>query len=154
MGRLLIPLLLPVTLSVSSSISFIIAPKFGNFCPLAWRNSPYSTGPLISWRIRGRLVTIPDPRGKKSLKSCVIKIQFLVWYHISNNHLPTKFSNTEDFPADCPPTTAIWGRSIVLGTPSWVKTSCIRFMIGMRDSIPWFPAILVVFSSNLFSNNN
>ena len=116
-----------------------------NFCPFAWRNSPYSTCPLISWRIRGRLVTIPEPRGKKSLKvegidRIIIPFSKLYFY------LPTKFSKTEDFPADWPPTTAIWGKSMVLGTPSWVKTSCILFMIGMRASIPAFPLILMVFT--------
>ena len=105
-GKLLIPLLLPVTLSVSSSISFMIEEKSMNFCPFAWRNSPYSTCPLISWRIRGRLVTIPEPRGKKSLKvegidRIIIPFSKLYFY------LPTKFSKTEDFPADWPPTTAI-----------------------------------------------
>merc|ERR1719500_1976153 len=67
---------------------------------------------------------MPDPLGKKSL--------------------PTKFSNTEDFPADWPPTTAIWGRSMVLGTPNWVKTSCILFMMGMRASMPALPAMVLV----------
>ena len=59
-------------------------------------------------------------------------------------HLPTKFSKTEDFPADWPPTTAIWGRSMVLGTPNWVKTSCILFMMGMRASMPALPAMVLV----------
>ena len=68
MGRLEIPLLEPVTRSVSFSISFRISVKLINFWPFAWRNSPYSVGPLISWRIKGRLVTIPFPRGRKSLK--------------------------------------------------------------------------------------
>ena len=65
-------------------------------------------------------------------------------------YLPTKFSSTEDFPADCPPTTAIWGKSIVFGTPSWVKTSCILFIIGMRASIPALPDILMLFTYNFF----
>ena len=41
-GRLLMPLLLPVTRSVSASISFMMAAKSINFWPLQWRNSPYS----------------------------------------------------------------------------------------------------------------
>ena len=73
-GRLEIPLLEPVTRSVSSSISFWISLKLINFLPLAWRNSPYSVGPLISWRIKGRRVTMPLPRGRKSLKKIEKKI--------------------------------------------------------------------------------
>jgi hypothetical protein len=39
----------------------------------------------MSWRMRGRRVTIPLPRGRKSLL--------------------TMFSRTDDFPEDCEPTT-------------------------------------------------
>lgn len=46
---------------------------------------------------------MPEPRGKKSL--------------------PTKFSNTDDFPADCPPTTAICGKSNDILTPEGNKQS-------------------------------
>ena len=63
---------------------------------------------------------------------------------MKSTYFPTKFSKTEDFPADCPPTTAIWGKSICMWTPNWVKASCIRLMIGMRDSIPWLPAMVTV----------
>ena len=42
---------------------------------------------IPSCKTKGRRVTIPEPRGKKSL--------------------PTKFSKTDDLPADCEPTTAI-----------------------------------------------
>jgi hypothetical protein len=62
-------------------------------------------------------------------------------------YLPTKFSSTDDFPADCPPTTAIWGRSITMGAPSWVKASCMRLMTGIRFSmpaLPWFPDMAAV----------
>lgn len=69
MGKFEMPLLLPVILSVSSSISFLMARKSMNFCPLQWRNSPYSVGPLISCKIRGRRVTMPEPRGRKSLRN-------------------------------------------------------------------------------------
>lgn len=55
--------------------------------------------------------------------------------------MPTKFSNTELFPADCPPTTAIWGKSRVICTPNWVKASCSLFTIGISCSIPVLPAI-------------
>lgn len=57
------------------------------------------------------------------------------------SYLPTKFSNTELFPADCPPTTAIWGKSSVIWTPSCVNASCNLFTIGISCSIPIFPAI-------------
>ena len=62
-----------------------------------------------------------------------------------STYLPTKFSKTDDFPADCPPTTAIWGKSITIGTPSWVKASCIRFMMGIRASIPRLPVPWAMF---------
>ena len=48
--------------------------------PFLCRNSAYSVVELISWRMRGRRVTMPDPRGRKSR--------------------PTKFSSTLLFPAD------------------------------------------------------
>ena len=72
MGRLEMPLLDPVILSVSASISFWIWRKLVNFCPLAWRNSPYSMGPLMSCRMRGLLVTMPEPRGRKSLETSAL----------------------------------------------------------------------------------
>ena len=61
---------------------------------------------------------------------------------ISATYFPTKFSKTDDFPADCPPTTAICGRSMTIGTPSLVKASCIRLMIGIKLSIPWLPDMI------------
>lgn len=68
MGILEMPLLEPVNRSVSSSISFRTWSKSTNFRPLQWRNSAHSAERLQSnWRIRGRRVTIPEPRGKKSL---------------------------------------------------------------------------------------
>ena len=72
---------------------------------------------------------------------------------LPNTHLPTKFSKTDDLPALWPPTTAIWGKSMVLETPSWVKMSCNLFMMGMRDSIPWLPAMarLCFYSLLLFT---
>ena len=66
-GRFEMPFDVPVTLSVSSSISFMMERKSMNFLPLQCKNSPYSVGPLMSCRMRGRLVTIPEPRGRKSL---------------------------------------------------------------------------------------
>ena len=73
MGRFEIPLFDPVMRSVSSSISFIISLKFMNFFPLQCKNSPCSDCPLISCSIRGRLVTIPLPRGRKSLMEIKIR---------------------------------------------------------------------------------
>ena len=60
------------------------------------------------------------------------------------SYFPTKFSKTEDFPADWPPTTAICGKSMTMGTPSCVKASCIRLMMGMRASIPRLPGVAIV----------
>lgn len=57
-------------------------------------------------------------------------------------YLPTKFSSTELLPADCPPTTAICGRSNVICTPSDVKASCSRFTMGISCPMPWLPDIL------------
>ena len=42
------------------------------------------------------------------------------------SYFPQKFSSTDDFPADCPPTTAICGRSMTMGTPRLEKASCIQ----------------------------
>ena len=70
-----------------------------------WANTAYSISYTTTWilpvaksftytscKTRGQRVTIPLPRGRKSL--------------------PKIFSKTELFPLDCPPTTAIWGKSI------------------------------------------
>lgn len=60
-------------------------------------------------------------------------------------YFPTKFSSTELFPADCPPTTAIWGKSSCIWTPSCVKASWSLFTIGIRFSIPKLPDILATY---------
>lgn len=54
-------------------------------------------------------------------------------------NLPTKFSNTELFPALWPPTTAICGRSKLQLCPMELKASWSLLMRGMRSSIPRFP---------------
>ena len=59
-----------------------------------------------------------------------------------HTYLPTKFSSTELFPALCPPTTAICGRSSCIWTPNCVKASWSLLTIGMSCSIPVFPAII------------
>lgn len=64
-------------------------------------------------------------------------------YRESIIYLPTKFSRTELFPADCPPTTAICGKFNCMWTPIEVKASCSLLTIGINFSIPVFPDILV-----------
>lgn len=68
----------------------------------------------------------------------IIKLYCIIIY------LPTKFSNTELFPALWLPTTAIWGRSKERGRPKDAKASCNLFTIGISCSIPTFPAILAI----------
>lgn len=53
-------------------------------------------------------------------------------------HFPTKFSSTDDFPADWPPTTAIWGNSKLTLVPSCENASCTRLITGINACIPWF----------------
>jgi len=55
---------------------------------------------------------------------------------------PTKFSSTLLFPALWLPTTAIWGRSSVRGTPNEANASCSLFTIGISCSMPKFPVML------------
>lgn len=62
------PLFDPVTLSVSASISILTSLKSTNFLPLQCRNSAHSTEELTNCSMRGLRVTIPEPRGKKSLR--------------------------------------------------------------------------------------
>jgi hypothetical protein len=85
MGAGEIPPLRPVFDSVSRTISSLILLKSWNFWPGMCRNSPHSSlleaesdvltssatpfdcvcgARLISWRMRGRRVTIPVPRGR------------------------------------------------------------------------------------------
>lgn len=132
------PAFLPVLLSVSLTISSRILLKSWNFWPGMCRNSPHSStllaasevsillsppfgspfslvedaARLMSWRTRGRRVTMPVPRGRKSR--------------------PTMFSSTDDLPLDCEPTTTIWGRSMGFWTPTVVKTSCSLLTRVMR----------------------
>lgn len=70
-----------------------------------------------------------------------------IWNHKwhSETCLPTKFSKTELFPADCPPTTAICGKSSCIWTPNWVKASWSLFTIGINCSIPTFPVMAAGF---------
>lgn len=98
----LIPLFCPVTRSVSSSISFRTASKSTKRWPFLCRNSAYSLRSWISCKISGRRVTIPDPRGKKSLerKKIVIlfrKVMFFFFLWLTfrqNSPAPTTFQRT------------------------------------------------------------
>jgi hypothetical protein len=74
------PLFKPATLAVSASISFRTALKSVNRCPGLCKNSAHSGSRadsagvsvseglpmLMSCNTRGRRVTIPEPRGRKS----------------------------------------------------------------------------------------
>lgn len=53
----------------------------------------------------------------------------------SSTYLPTKFSSTELLPADCPPTTAICGKSNCICTPRDVNASCSLLTIGIKLSM-------------------
>ena len=65
--------------------------------------------------MRGRRVTMPEPRGRKSL--------------------PTRLSSTELLPELCAPTTAIWGRSILATIPTSPKAPWSLLTMGMSWSI-------------------
>ena len=98
------PLLFPAILAVSFSISRLTSWNSVNLRLGKWWNSAHSgcvataadvcasgvsssVGTLMSCRMRGRRVTIPLPRGRKSR--------------------PTMFSSTDDLPDDCEPTTTL-----------------------------------------------
>ena len=69
-----------------------------------------------------------------------------VWIEVISTYFPTKFSSTDDFPADWPPTTAIWGKSMPVVTPREVKQSWIRLIMGIRASIPRLPGGTDIFT--------
>lgn len=56
-------------------------------------------------------------------------------------NLPTKFSSTELFPALCPPTTAICGRSKLQLWPMELKASWSLLIRGIKSSIPRLPMV-------------
>lgn len=56
-------------------------------------------------------------------------------------NLPTKFSRTELFPALCPPTTAICGRSKLQLWPMVLKASWSLLIRGIKSSIPRLPMV-------------
>jgi len=63
----------------------------------------------MSWRMSGRRVTMPVPLGRlqKRCQLCLVMVMGVAY-----KSLPTMFSNTELFPLDCDPTTAICGKSM------------------------------------------
>ncbi len=70
---------------------------------------------MLSYKINGRRVTIPEPRGNISLP------------HIA--------SKTDDLPADYEPTTTIYGKSIVCYSVETVaNTSYNALIIGISVS--------------------
>lgn len=94
----------PATSSVSFSMCFLTSLKSEYFLPsLSFSKIAYGfpyalLGSKCTKRSsRGRLVTTPEPRGRKSR--------------------PTIFSKSELFPLDCVPKTAILGREISLSRP-------------------------------------
>ena len=98
--------LVPATLSVRSTIVCRTTSKSSNFFPLISSNT--AQGFASSWRwwsliSRGLLVQRPAFLGKKSI--------------------PTIDSSTDDFPADCPPRTAILGREIYCCNPTSLNSS-------------------------------
>ena len=118
-------------------VSLIVSNLHHNFASIP-------LGELKSCRIKGRRVTMPEPRGRKSLKVASDN-ECCCMYVIKDSYLPTKFSSTELFPALWPPTTAIWGRSRHIWTPKDVNASWSLLTSGMSCSIPWLPDILQSF---------
>lgn len=57
----------------------------------------------------------------------------------TGTYRPTKFSSTELFPALCPPTTAICGRSRLEFCPMEANASCSLLTSGISSSMPRFP---------------
>lgn len=82
-------------------------------------DSVFTTYPgfvLLSYKINGRRVTIPEPRG--------------------NISLPQIASKTDDLPADYEPTTTIYGKSIVYYSVDTVaNTSYNELIIGINVSV-------------------
>ena len=71
---------------------------------------------LFNYKINGRRVTIPEPRG--------------------NISLPQMASKTDDLTADYEPTTTIYGKSIVYYSVETVaNTSYNELMIGIKVSV-------------------
>ena len=79
----------------------------------------------MSCRISGRLVTIPVPRGRLCELGQPSPVTSKDFKRMCKPYksLPTIFSNTELFPLDCDPTTAICGRSIGFCTCEHVSTT-------------------------------
>lgn len=112
----------PHNLSVKLMILSLTSANLVNFLPgISSGNTPYGVIPSSMWLRRnssGRLVTTPEPRGKKSR--------------------PTIDSKTEDLPADWEPKTAILGKLMYFWRPQSLNSSYRRslnsFMITYDDS--------------------
>mmetsp|Transcript_8575 Transcript_8575/g.34912 ORF Transcript_8575/g.34912 Transcript_8575/m.34912 type:complete len:367 (-) Transcript_8575:210-1310(-) len=113
----------PTARSVSASISARTSSMFVRRSPFLCENSPNSS-PSLFCRLMtsGLRVQMPALRGRKSL--------------------PTIASSTDDLPADCPPTTAIWGSASYSDgkspdstprSPSLEHASCRRFTSAIRE---------------------
>jgi len=133
-GLSVMPFFPPASLAVWFSISCLTWLKSVNYFPSMWLNSAYSSSTtdcsyycflpssvvlsVIRFKlsIRGHLVTIPLPRGRKSR--------------------PTILSKTELFPLDWAPTTTIYGSSIELRAFIIANALCSLIINGTSVSMP------------------
>lgn len=110
-GSLLIPLFWPATRKVSASISLRISPKSVKRLSVC-KNWAYSgnwgcgasrggRGVWINWSTRGRRVTIPCPRGRKS-RPTILEMKYQPFFEGTSGD--AYFSRTLDLPADWLPT--------------------------------------------------
>lgn len=97
----------------------------------------YGRKTLVTRRIRRLTLLVYSIIKSLSGVTNGVKIKFKT----SEYNLPTKFSNTELFPALWPPTTAICGRSKLQLWPMELKASWSLLMRGMSSSIPRFPMV-------------
>ena len=87
----------------------------GSIGPLLLCTMPFpSQNPFTTCSMSGLLVTMPDPRGRKSF--------------------PTMFSKTEDLPQLWAPTTTICGKWM-MSEPTVPNTSCNLLITGIKASI-------------------
>jgi len=102
-----------VTIPCDPSAPLLYLPKSKIFCPCLCMNSPYSCALASSkwtrFNTSGRLVTMPVPRGRKSL--------------------PTTASSTEDFPELCNHTARLR-----LSLQGWVSKTGRSVLAGMSSS--------------------
>ena len=79
---------------------------------------------------------------KKTLLSKFPSFRIVISKIECKTYFPTKLSRTLDFPALCPPTTAIWGSSRPRFCPVTAKISCNLLIVLMISFIPSFVVIL------------